>query len=222
MFNNDNVIVFVYRRDILFFQHIHKISRIVSIFLFITMLVCGCSGNKEVSDPGIKPEINADEAVSFAFDDAKVKPEKATLTNKALQYEFGDPVYYISFSTEKSNDGIRYEYSIDGLTGKIIKKEKNVVSTSSVIDKKDIGHVSEESIEDIIGVEKAERCVLDDTGIAEKDVSFKSIRLITEDGMMSYIADFTSREINYEFILDATTGKILSREVQYSDEESDE
>ena len=206
----------------MFFQHIDKISRTAVISLVITVLICGCSGNEDASVPGREPKINSDEAVSYAFDDAKVKAEKVTLTDRSLQYESGNPVYYISFSTEKSNDGIRYEYVIDGLSGNIIQQDKSVVSTSSVFDKKDGAHVSGNDINDLIGVEKAKQCILDDAGFDEKDVSFKSIRLITEDEMMSYIAEFTSEEIHYEFILDATNGKILSREVEYSDNESDE
>ena len=66
-----------------------------------------------------------------------------------------------------------------------------------------------EAATDDIGIDKATEIALKDAGLAESDVQFTKQQPDMDDGVSIYEVEFTSGELEYEYDIDAATGKIL-------------
>lgn len=61
----------------------------------------------------------------------------------------------------------------------------------------------------LIDVEKAKSIALADADLSEKDVTFVKTKLDRDDGRYEYDIEFYSGNVEYDYEIDATTGKIL-------------
>lgn len=100
-------------------------------------------------------------------------------------------VYEIEFVTDEAE----YEYEIDASTGAI--REKSVESR---------GKTRQDSAS-YIGVDRAKRIALSRAGLSAGDVSFTKAKLEKDDGVRVYEIEFRAGGTEYEFEIDAVTGR---------------
>lgn len=65
-----------------------------------------------------------------------------------------------------------------------------------------------------IGKEKALEAALKDAGVSKADAKIIKIELDFDDGYMIYEVDFNAGNTEYEYEIDATTGKVLAKDVE--------
>lgn len=174
-----------------------------------------------VSRKGEVPEISVGQAKAAALSDAEVKSSEVTFKRRNLEYEGKKPYYRIEFEKVAGNDTDVYTYIVDGLNGSVERKDKRVKSFAYVPESpEDVKTGHPEENEKYIGVEKAKKHALSDTGLEHDDVTFTSVKLLNDSGRMIYQTQFESMGIKYDFDIDALTGKVLKREVEYNDQEA--
>lgn len=187
--------------------------------LVILLVSVSCSAVKSKgSEKAIKPEITEEEAKTAALEKCKVKAEDATITQRKLSSKSGKPVYTIVFMTEKGNDVVTYTCRVDGLTGKAGSVRKTTTSKAESNKDEQAEDIDEYSDPDnFIGVGKVKSLILSDAGLEDEDVTFTSVRLQNKGEKIVYVAEFESNEIRYKFKVDAVTGAVIERKVQYDE-----
>ncbi len=191
-------------------------------------------------------DIGTDEALNAALKHAGVKKSDIELTKSRKGSEDGHIVYEFDFL----QDNVAYEYDIDGVTGGVIeftrevidKKEstsaegnsaqagsgtaaapaksdepKSDVSTQAPAQPKEPGNASS-----YIGIDKAKSIALENAGIKASDATFTAARLDRDDGRYTYEIDFYTSDREYDYEIDAVTGKILERDSEPLDDWDDD
>lgn len=130
-------------------------------------------------------------------------------------------MYKIEFETADAE----YEYEIDAKSGAILDYESEGKKTSSSKNKD--GSKSTSSINkdgskstttsEYIGKAKARDIALQDAGIDAGKVRELDIELDDDDGRVIYEIEFELGSTEYEYEVDAITGKILKSEVETDD-----
>ena len=75
----------------------------------------------------------------------------------------------------------------------------------------------DKAVEELISEDEAKEIALKDAGVNEEDLSNIRIKLETDDGVKEYDVEFYSGRTEYEYDIDAVTGKILSRDMDTDD-----
>ncbi len=149
--------------------------------------------------------ITREKAKEIALDDAAKKASDVAFTKAKMETEDGKVIYQIEFYSAK----IKYEYEIDATNGKILSKDLSVDDPN--IDGNEL----------YITREKAKEIALDDAGKKASEVTFTKAKVDTEGGKVIYEIKFYSGKIEYEYEIDATNGKILSKDVDTKDAKPD-
>lgn len=137
--------------------------------------------------------VSAQEAAQIALTDAGADAAVAAETREDL--DDGRKEFKVMFI-----DGIfLYEYEIDAATGCIREKSVEVI-------------LAEEGASPYIGAEKAKQIALDHAGLNESAVSFFKSEQDTEKGQVIYEIEFRAAGFEYEYEIDAATGRILKTE----------
>lgn len=149
--------------------------------------------------------ISNDRAKGIALKDAGVKAENAIFLKVRLEREDGHFQYDVEFYSGSSE----YEYEIDAVTGKILSADREledfIITPSST------------SSSEMITMEQAKEIALADAGLNTNNVSFKKVKLDWDDGRPEYEVEFYAGSKEYEYEIDARTGKIISREIEQRD-----
>ena len=85
--------------------------------------------------------------------------------------------------------------------------------------KEQFSNVSEMTLRtDLKALDEAKEIVLKDAGVSEKDISGIRIKLEKDDGIWQYEVDFYAGDKEYDYNIDADTGKILSKDMEIDDD----
>lgn len=143
--------------------------------------------------PTATPKPTTAPSTSISMDEARTlvlkKVPGATITKIELDYDDGRKIY----EGEAYKDGYEYEFEINASTGKFIKWEQ---------DWDDDHHGSTSGL---ISAEKAEKAVLNKLPGA----TIRSMELDEDDGYYCYEGEAYKNGVEYEFVIDAYSGKIL-------------
>lgn len=139
--------------------------------------------------------ISKSKAKSIAVKHAGFKKSKVKFTK--AKYDKEDNEYEIKFV----KGSYKYEYDINAKTGKIKDWEKEKISKS----KKKSGKY--------IGAAKAQAIALQRAGFDASQVTFTKVKLDKEDGKKVYEIEFIKDNKEYEFTINAKTGKIMEIDV---------
>ena len=143
--------------------------------------------------PTATPKPTTAPSTAISMDDARAlvleKVPGATITKIELDYDDGRKIY----EGEAYKDGYEYEFEINASTGKFIKWEQ---------DWDDDHHGSTSGL---ISAEKAEKAVLNKLPGA----TIRSMELDEDDGYYCYEGEAYKNGVEYEFVIDAYSGKIL-------------
>lgn len=155
--------------------------------------------NQQNNNSGNKKEtkISKSEAKSIALKDAGLKEANISRYEIELDYERNNYHYDISFISNNKE----YDYEIDADTGKIISVEKPDASSDEVK----------------ISKEEAKASALKHAGLNESNISRYQIELEKENGVWKYDISFNSGNFEYEYTINAETGKIIKSEKEIID-----
>lgn len=163
---------------------------------------------------------NNDQAMEVAKAQAGVENVYDAETDR--DYENGKEVYEVEFE----KDGYEYEYEIDAETGAFLETEKEPeeerrdsesVNTSENTEVKSETNKTETEKTADIGRDEAKVIALEHAGVLEADISNVEIDRDHDDGRLEYGVEFQVGNKEYEYEIDAETGKILEYDIDIDD-----
>ena len=154
-------------------------------------------------------KITKAKAKSIALNHAGVSASKATFVKAKLDYEDGRRVYEIEFYSGNTE----YDYEILASNGKIISYDKDIENYK--IPRKNT------SSSTYIGKAKAKSIALKDAGVSASSATFTKTKLDYEDGIRVYEIEFYTNSAEYEYEINAKTGKIRDMDVEHFDYDDD-
>ncbi|HEL2055273.1 TPA: PepSY domain-containing protein [Streptococcus suis] len=149
--------------------------------------------------------ISTEQAKTIALKDAGLTANKVRF--KEVDLEKG--VYEVDFVA----NNLEYEYDINGLTGKIIKKKTKAVAVKPATSQKKPVVVTQPknvAVVPTLSVEQVKTIVLKDLGLAAAKVRFKEVDL--EKGIYEVEALANNSEFDYK--INGTTGQIIKKKVE--------
>lgn len=135
-------------------------------------------------------------AKEVVLNHAKVSASQATFTEIELDRDDNRWEYEIDFRTSTA----KYEYEIDAVTGKILDVEVERIKSSS-------------STSTYIGTDKAKSIALSHAKLSASQVRFEKVKLEKDDGVYYYEVEFLANGLEYEYEINAKTGKIVDWEI---------
>ncbi|MDD6220954.1 MAG: PepSY domain-containing protein [Clostridia bacterium] len=143
--------------------------------------------------------ITPDEAKQAALDHAKLTAEQVIFTQAKLDYDDGRAVYDIEFYSGNKE----YDYEIDANSGKVLEFDY------------DIENFDISSVQVKLSLDEAKAVALKNAKLSKNDVVFTKAKLDYDDGRAVYDIEFYSGNKEYDYEIDANTGKILDRDIEY-------
>ena len=165
--------------------------------------------------------ITLKEAKNIALKHAGVSSSKATFVKAETDYEDGIQVYEIEFYSGNTE----YDYEIKVSNGEILSFDKDIENYTIPSTGSGSGSGSGSSStpsSNYIGVDKAKSIALKDAGLSSSSVTFTKAKLDREDGVRVYEIEFFSSDKEYEYEINATSGKIRDKDVEFNDDFDDE
>ncbi len=167
----------------------------------------------EASTSAIVSEITADEAIGIAFDHAGVSENEALLEIGSPELDKDDEVPH--YSIEFTANGFEYDYEI-GLDGTVIESDKEAddskkaetVPASNANQESKKAEESKPGSKGFISIDSAKNAALRHAGLKASDVEFKEAKLDTDDRIAHYDIEFVSGGIEYEYEINAQSGKV--------------
>lgn len=145
-------------------------------------------------------------AKEIALSNAGVSESDARFLTCKLDYDDGLTVYDVEFYFGRCE----YSYEINAKTGAIVKAEKDEFGTN--VPDPDAAY---------IGEAKAKEIALADAGVKESDARRLKVKFDFDDGRAEYEVEFHADKFDYDYEIDAVTGKIIKaekdREFSFSD-----
>lgn len=179
-------------------------------------------------------DIGQDKALAAALGHAGLKKGDVEITKSKKDREDGILVYEFEFRTSKAE----YEYDIDATTGGVRAFSKEVIKSSqsagtngpnnsgsnsgSNSSSSSSSNTNSTGSSSYIGVDKAKSIALGDAGLKSSSVIFTTAKLDRDDGRYIYEIDFYTSQKEYDYEIDATSGKILDRDVEKLDDDWDD
>ena len=171
------------------------ISVFLALLLSLSISCCALAAN-----------INAQQAKEIALNHAGVDASKVQFIKCELDYDDGLAVFEIEFYA----DNIEYEYDINAASGKIIKAEKEYKSAP-------VAPQPAQPNSDYIGSERAKEIALNHAGATTSKAQFLECKMDYDDGFVIYEVDFYYNNCEFDYEIDAYSGKILKAETDQRD-----
>ena len=167
------------------------------------------SDNKKVTT---SVKLTLEKAKEIALSDANLAGSAVTFTTAALDTDDGIAVYDIEFNTASTE----YEYEIDANTGKIHDKNIETIQNNTVNNNQTVTDTgsSNDNSSKYIGYDKAKSIAVKDAGLTLTNVTFIKADLDTDDGITVYDIEFKTDKTEYDYEINATTGKIHDKNVK--------
>lgn len=159
-------------------------------------------------------DIGLEKAKTAALTHAGVTEKDVTFTKSKKDSDDGRLVYEFEFvkgSTE-------YDYEVDAATGSIIAFSKETVDSAENASETPLASGQTTSGQssagtsqpssNYIGVDKAKSIALNHAGVKASAATFTKAKLDKDDGHYDYEIEFYAGGMEYEYEIDATTGKI--------------
>lgn len=153
---------------------------------------------------GSSAHISVGQAKEIALAHAQLSASEVRFTKAELDRENGVQVYEIEFLY----DGVEYEYSIS-LTGETVQKETDSKEIHTPTPKQE----NTDGSSAYISVEQAKEIALGHAKLSASEVRFRKAVLERDDGVAEYEIEFIKDRTEYEYSIDARTGKILEHSI---------
>jgi len=211
----------------------------------------GLTGYAAAGRPGLTAKVIGEEkAEEIALDDAGVSREDALMQGTMLEYDGGQYVYDVEFASGGTSydydilagDGTIVSSSREALKAPEEKEAEKAVEKKAREEAEEAAEkkAREEAEEEretrekeilalkeaggFITVDEAKAIALSDAGYEESGVIMEKARFekADEDDPASYEIEFSAGGLEYEYSVDALTGKILERDMEKEDSEKDD
>lgn len=154
--------------------------------------------------------IGANKAQTIALKHAKLTAAKVKGLKAELDKENGIYIYDVDFKS----GNYKYDYDINATTGKVIKFEKKAVKKTTSSTGKTSSTTTKTSY---IGVSKAKNIALNHAKLSASKVRGLKAELDRERGIYVYEVEFKSGRYEYDYTINATTGKVISSDKEFDD-----
>ena len=148
--------------------------------------------------------ISIETAKQKALDNAGVKAKEAVFLKAYYDYDDLVPHYEIKFNA----NGYEYEYEIKASDGAVIdkdvEKERNSVNVTKTNN-------------DFIGAEKAKAEAFKHANVKASDVKYAKAELDRDDMVVHYDVEFVAGRYEYEYEINAETGKVIAFDKEIND-----
>ena len=186
--------------------------------------------------------IGIDAAKLAALESAGINISDVVIEEVELEEKNGQKYYSVDFEVK----GQDYEFVIDALTGQIISsnipssvqlskadapqaKQEDAVkenpASQPAAEPKAVepkasqsASGSESKASSVISEAKAKEIALSHAGLKESEVSFVRVKLDWDDGRQEYEVDFYKDNVEYDYEIDAVSGKIFSADKEIDDD----
>lgn len=154
-------------------------------------------------------------AKTIALNHAKVAASKVTNVKIELDKDKGVVYYEVDFKS----GNYEYEYDINATTGKIIKSQKKTIkkATASKVSNVTVTKPAATTTNSNIGAAKAKNIALNHAKVSAANVRGLKAELDRERGIYVYEVEFRSGRYEYDYTINATTGKVISFDKEYDD-----
>ena len=159
--------------------------------------------------------ITEDEAKKIALDHAGMKESDITNLKIKLDTENGVKEYEVEFFSGNTE----YDYDINAISGEIMSFDNDFeddfdddAEDDFDDDMNDNNNAADSS--NLITEDEAKEVAFKDAGIEEADAKSLRIKLDTDDGVKEYEVEFYTADKEYDYEINASTGKILSKDVE--------
>ena len=166
-----------------------------------------------------KAYIGVEKAKAAALKDAGFKEADVRGLEADLDLERGVMVYEVEF---KAN-GTEYDYDIDAESGKVVHVDKDI--DDDWVEKPSNSGAATGKVDssaDLISSEKAKSLALEHAGLKSSEVTFVKANLDEDDGVWEYDVEFRKGNVEYEYEINAKSGKILKAERDVDDDRDDD
>ena len=157
----------------------------------------------EASPTETVDRIAPEEAVNIALKDANLKESQVHDLDVELDRDAGTLHYDVDFEKEDKD----YDYEIDAVSGAILKKETPAKAASTTPANTDTPKKTTEKKQ--LTKNEARDVALKHAGLTTSQVRDLEVELDKDDGTIHYDVDFESDGYDYDYEIDAATGKIL-------------
>ncbi len=169
------------------------------------------------------PYITLEKAQEIALTDAGIGSGDAWFEDREFDFDDGYAVYELEFTA----GGYEYDYDIDAKTGEILKSQ--VEKGDGVYTDDDSNRFDSSTSSDqngYLSLEEAKAIALQDAGVNSADAWFEERDFDWEHGYAVYELEFNAGGYEYDYDIDAETGRILKSQVEkddgvYSDDDLD-
>lgn len=180
-------------------------------------LIAAPSGVHETND------IGEAKAKSIVLAHAEIEESMVTFIKAELEHDDGRRVYDIEFLC----GNIEYDYEVNAVTGEILAHDRDIEDyTASPHHSDDAKPPASQqsgttpspspspspSGSGGIGASDAKSIALKEAGLKEAEVSHMRVKLEHDDGRKVFDVEFKNGSVEYEYEIDAATGKILERD----------
>ena len=160
-------------------------------------------------------KISLEEARETALEHAGLKEADIIFVKEDLEYDDGQAVYELEFYV----DGAEYDYEVSASTGKILSydydAESYVPSAGAASTGKEASNESAGSSG--ITLEQAKAKALEHAGLSGSQVRFTKAKKDYDDGRTVYEIEFREGRMEYEYEINASTGRIIEWDKEYDD-----
>ncbi len=158
--------------------------------------------------------IGGESAKQIALKDAGLSAENVTFIRTHLDFDDGRAEYEVEFYQGNTE----YDYDIDAVSGTILTRDYDAeyYSPAAVSSNAALAGTAS-SGKDSITAETAKQAALSHAGIAEKDTRRMEIDFDYDDGVSVYELEWKVGRTEYSYEVSASTGEIISWEVDYDD-----
>jgi len=146
-------------------------------------------------------QISLDDAKVIVLADAGVTSSDVSFTKEKLDREKGIWYYDLEFYTTDTE----YDYEVNAETGEIESKEIDTLYSSSDSSTTNV----------TVELDTAKNTVLKDAGVSNSNVTFTKEKLDREKGTWYYDLEFYTTDTEYDYEVNAETGEIIGKEVEY-------
>lgn len=153
--------------------------------------------------------ISKEEAISIALTHAGFTQEQVTRLRTEFDYDDGVPEYEVDFYA----DGTEYDYEIHARTGEIRRWDKDmeiVPDPTQSTKSTEVAPAISTQPAVTLTEEDALQVALDHAGVTQDQISGLKTKLDYDDGVPEYEIDFRVGTTEYEYEINAETGKIRS------------
>lgn len=177
-------------------------KNLITLSLICMSIFLVACNNKTKTNPdqttNNKDIISLEKAKEIAINNAGIPNNNVSMLKEEYTTEDGVNKYDIEFFT---NDNKEYDYEINANTGEIISYDNELEDF--------INEDMEEVIKDKIGLDKALDIALQDANLSLNEVEIIKEEYNEDDNTSKYEISFTNNNIEYDYEIDATSGKII-------------